>query len=111
MYNYWIKKMATEVKDHKYSFNIKYQQNPMSRKGEIDQSVNFWIKQLIKGKKNSRSRPQMQFINEVLAKSNDQIGRNWPKCKFLGQKGQILVKKGPKRFLSKLSLGNYSNRP
>ena len=26
------------------------------------------------------------------------IGRNWPKCQFLGQNGQILVKKGQKYF-------------
>ena len=32
------------VKDHKYSFNMKQQQNPMSRQGEIGQNVNFWVK-------------------------------------------------------------------
>ena len=41
-----------------------------------------------------------------------EIGQN---VKNFYQNGQILVKKGPKngpkRFLSKLSLGNYSNRP
>ena len=57
----------------------------------------------------------MQFKYAKLVKSYEQIERNWPKCNFFGQNGQILVKKGPKpgpkRFLSKLSLGDYSNRP
>ena len=33
---------------------------------------------------------------KILAKFYEQIGRNWPKCQFLGQNGHILVKKGPK---------------
>ena len=54
MDNYWLKKCqkdhcqnfnwVTKVKYHKYSFNMKYQQNPMSRLEEIGQNANFWVK-------------------------------------------------------------------
>ena len=32
------------IKYHKYSFNMKQQQNPKSKQGEIGQNVNFWVK-------------------------------------------------------------------
>ena len=93
----------------------------MSCLGEIGQNVNFWVKTdkfwSKKGQKGPKrflsklSLGQMSFKYAKVVKSNEQIERNWPKCKLFGKNGQILVKKGPKRILSKLSLGNYSNRP
>ena len=39
----------------------------------------------------------MQFKYAKVVKFYEQIERNWPKCNFFGQNGQILVKKGPKK--------------
>ena len=36
-------------------------------------------------------------LNAKVVKSYEQIERNWPKCNFFGQNGQILVKKRAKK--------------
>ena len=38
---------AITVKDNKYSFNTKQQQNPTCRQGEIGKNVNFCVKMVI----------------------------------------------------------------
>ena len=77
---------------------MKQQQNPMSRQGEI---ANFWLKNVPKDfchnfKYVVTVKDFKYSLLKILAKSYEQIGRNWPKCNFLGQNGHFFSKMGQK---------------